>query len=48
LTGIVGPAAIAGSVPAVKRWETSDKLNKSKAIDGFMQRGTASGTTVAN
>jgi hypothetical protein len=35
-------------MPAVKRCETSDKLNKSKAINGFMQRGTASGTTVAN
>jgi len=48
LTGIVGLAAIPGSMPTVKRRETSDKLNNSKAIDGFMQRRAAYGTTVAN
>jgi hypothetical protein len=48
LTGIVGSAAIAGFIPAVKPRETSDKSSNGKAIDGFMQRAAASGTTVAN
>lgn len=47
MTGIVGPAATAGSFPAKKAPQTSDKLNKGKAIDGFIRRGAPSGTPVA-